>query len=279
MSAAATGLPHDALTGIRVVNFALHLPGPLTAQHLRELGAEVIKVEPPHGDPFAAIAPGWYQAMSAGHDIRRIDLKSDSGRADVEKLLEEADVVITSFRPAALTRMGLDRLSTRYPRLIHIDIVGDTDHPDAPGHDLTYQAAAGTLTAPTMPAVLLGDVLGAHRATELALAGLLRRVGSGDGGHFQVGLKQAAVAAAAGRDHGLTAPEGILGGAHWTYGIYECADGYIAVAALEPHFESALTEITGATTSAQLGEFLKLHPTAYLAELAAKHQLPLAPVR
>ena len=98
---------HTSLAGITVVNFAINVPGPLAAQHLGQLGARVIKVEPPTGDPLGSFGRSWYEAMSAGHEIIQADLKSDEGRAQLSSLIDEADVVITSVRPSALQRMGL----------------------------------------------------------------------------------------------------------------------------------------------------------------------------
>nr|WP_240394115.1 CoA transferase [Corynebacterium lactis] len=284
----------DSLRGIRVVNFALNLPGPLAAQQLGQLGAEVVKVEPPAGDPFALYASGWYEAMSAGHSVQKLDLKSAAGRAAAEALLEDADIAITSFRPSALERMGLGHLDQRFEGLIHIDIVGDVDSPETPGHDLTYQAEAGTLTPPAMPPVLLGDILGAEHAVTAALAALVReRVGgvgkrtertlrakqAKRGTHVRIGLKQAGQTGALPREHGLTSLDGLLGGGQWTYGIYAAADGYVAVAALEPHFAEGLMRATGSRDANALAAFLGTRSTDQIMELARRENLPIAPVR
>jgi len=90
---------HTSLAGITVVNFAINVPGPLAAQHLGQLGARVIKVEPPTGDPLGSFGRPWYEAMSAGHEIIQANLKSDEGRAQLSSLIDEADVVITSVPP------------------------------------------------------------------------------------------------------------------------------------------------------------------------------------
>lgn len=88
-----------ALIGVSVVNFALNLPGPLAAQRLSQLGAEVTKVEPPSGDAFAHYARDWYATMCSGHEVVQLDLKSQQGKDAAEELLTGADVAITSFRP------------------------------------------------------------------------------------------------------------------------------------------------------------------------------------
>ena len=222
--------------------------------------------------------------MSAGHEIIQADLKSNEGRAQLSSLIDEADVVITSVRPSALERMGLAGLHERPNGPIHIDIVGDTEAPETPGHDLTYQAEAGTLTPPAMPPVLLGDILGAHFAVTAALAGLIKRAGAGadvvkqPGLHCRIGLKQAGEAGAAPLKYGMTAPGGLLGGGLWTYGLYPSADGYVAVAALEPHFAATLTEATRASNREELADFLRERTNAEIMQLASEKSLPLAAV-
>lgn len=275
----------NSLSGITVLNFAINVPGPLAAQYLGQLGARVIKVEPPAGDPLGQFGRPWYEAMSAGHQIVQVDAKSEQGREQLGDLLSQADVVITSVRPSALERMGLTGLHKLPNSPIHIDIVGDTESPETPGHDLTYQAEAGTLTPPAMSPVLLGDILGAHFAVTTTLAALVKRAGVGvdkhgetHGVHCRIGLKQAGETGAAPLKYGMTAPGGLLGGGLWTYGLYPSADGYVAVAALEPHFAAALTEATGATNREELESFLRTRTTAEIMELASAQSLPLAAV-
>ena len=93
------------LDGIRIITIALNLPGPAAARRLVGLGATVTKVEPPTGDPMAAYQPEWYATMSAGQDVRRIDLKTGLGREALEALLSAADVLLTSSRISALRRL------------------------------------------------------------------------------------------------------------------------------------------------------------------------------
>lgn len=292
LSAQFSGL-NTCLRGVRVLNFAVNVPGPIAAQRLGLLGAEVTKVEPPIGDPLAQYAKPWYDSLTAGQEIIQLDLKAADAAERVDALLREADVVFTSFRPSALERMGLANLPERYPNLIQIDIVGDLEAPEVPGHDLTYQAGAGTLTPPQMPSVLLGDFLGAEHATTAALAMLVGRGAAGTNGgsnsdangaaaaqrHCQIGLKQAGLTAAAALQVGITAPTGLLGGVLWTYGIYESQDGHVAVAALEPHFAKQLVQATGASDGASLNEFLKARTTAEIVQWAEDNALPIAAVQ
>src|SRR5688500_10111700 len=101
------------LSGIRVVTTAVNIPGPVAAAMLRDMGAAIVKIEPPFGDPLAAAAPAWYTQLCAGVDVRVVDLKSREGRHHVDQLLEEADVLITATRPSSLERLGLSWTSLR----------------------------------------------------------------------------------------------------------------------------------------------------------------------
>lgn len=243
----------SALTGVRVVSIATNIPGPLAAARLRELGATVTKVEPPTGDYVALAAPGYYEELAAGQDVLTVDLKTTEGQAELDLLLREADVFITSHRTSALRRLGLDwdSVRTRYPRLCHVAIVG---HPapddDVPGHDLTYQAVNGTLPiapgptpTPLLPTVLIADLAGAERSATAALALLVARGRTGEAGFAEVALSDAVHTMSGPLRHGLTAPGGPLAGAHPGYQIYETTTGFVACAALEPHFLTRLTEL------------------------------------
>ena len=277
----------QTLSGVTVVNLAVNVPGPYAAARLREMGAEVIKVEPPNGDSLNLIAPDWYSDLAQGMTVETVDLKSAEGLARINELLAKADVFITSHRRATLKKLGLYDAHLDHPRLCHIEIVGDTENPDVPGHDLTYQAAAGILEPPNNPKILAGDITGSEQAVSAALALLLRRTSTGEGGRTAVGLRQGAEESAGPLLHGLTAPDGILGGAVPGYGLYQAADGWVAVAALEPHFAAGLAAAAGngegdidvTSSRGPLEKFFSDKSVAELAEWAAKHQLPITPVR
>lgn len=95
------------LDGLRVVSLAVNLPGPLAAARLRELGAEVTKVEPPSGDPLERYAAGWYAELAEGQRVLRLDLRDGAGRAELDALLQRSDLLLTSMRPSAAARLGL----------------------------------------------------------------------------------------------------------------------------------------------------------------------------
>lgn len=267
------------LTGTRVVTIAVNLPGPMTAARLTAFGASVVKVEPPTGDPMAHYALAWYEEMARGQTVEVADLKSPDGLARLGALLADADILVTSHRGSALTRLGLDwaTLHAAYPRLIHVAIVGhggpDTD---VPGHDLTYQAAAGILTPPAMPRALVADLAGAERAVQEALAGLLLRTHTGAGSYREVALADMAGAFGAPARHGLTTAGALLGGALPTYRMYASADGWVALAALEPHFADRLAAVIGATPTPEgLTAMFAAEPGAHWHTWAQRHDIPL----
>ena len=236
------------LTGIRVVTTAVNVPGPVAAAILRDMGAAIVKIEPPFGDPLAAGAPAWYTELCAGVDVRVLDLKSPDGSNHLARVLDEADLLLTATRPSSLERLGLSwtSLQDRFPRLCHVAIVGyPAPRQDEAGHDLTYQADVGLVGPPAMPRTLVADLAGGQRAAIAALELLLARAQGGKGAQREVALSDAASLFAAPLRHGLTRAEGWLGGGAAPYSLYPARDGWVAVAALEPHFSAALSRELG----------------------------------
>ncbi len=255
----ATTTRFRPLRGVRIVSLALNLPGPAALMRLRDLGARCLKVEPPgpgttptgrpiSGDPMGQYDIGAYTVMHEDIRVLQIDLKNERGQAQLARELLRADLLLTSFRPSALARFGLDWKSLRrsFPQLSLVEIVGAPGaRAEEPGHDLTYLAEAGLVTGTTLPPTLLADMAGALMASEAALACVLQARASGKGVHRQVALSQAAEWLALPRSWGLTLPTGAVGGAHAGYRVYPCKDGRVAVAALEPHFARALFQVAG----------------------------------
>ena len=123
----------DLLGGVKVLDLSQWLPGPFATQILSDLGADVVKIEPPLGDPMRGLGPKdgdglsrFYQTINAGKRVLRLDLKSDQGRAALEDLVGKADVLLESFRPGALEKLGLghERLKSINPRLVHTALSG-----------------------------------------------------------------------------------------------------------------------------------------------------------
>ena len=271
------------LRGIRVVSLAVNLPGPLTAARYTALGAAVTKVVPPTGDPLAWVSPAWHDALQAGQEVVSLDLKSSGGQTKLGELLAGADALLTSTRPAALARLGLDwaTLSARYPRLCHVAIVG-YPAPDEgrAGHDLTYQASAGLLEPPRFPRIPLADYAGSERAVTALFALLWARARTGRGERSVVSLAEALAPYADALRYGLLAPGTLLGGGSSLYGLYRAAGGWVAVAALEPHFADKLARALGLAdlTAESLAQAFLARPAWEWEAWAAEQDIPLAAV-
>ena len=272
------------LQGIKVVSLALNAPGPVAAARLRQMGAEVTKIEPPGGDATKNFAPAWYESLCQGQTVLRIDLKEAEGRKKLDWLLEKADLLLASFRPSALHRLGLDweGLHARHPRLCFVGIVGYLPpQEERSGHDLTYQVDFSLLRPPQMPPTLFVDMAGAERAVSMSLAVLNQAARKGEAGCAWVSLYECARDLAAPVAAGLTAPGGLLGGGYPLYGFYQTNDGWVAIAALEPHFAAKLlTELN--LKQAERAELEKIFLTRSAAEWeswAEERDVPLMAVR
>lgn len=241
----------NLLDGVRVVNLSVNLPGPAAARRLAELGAVLIKVEPPAGDPMVQYHADWHRDLATGSTIVTLDLKTAEGGAQLMALLADADLLITSSRPAALERLGLDwaTLHEKLPRLCQVAVVGyPSPRENEAGHDLTYQASLGLLNPPHMPRTLLADMAGAEKTVSAALALLFARERGRGGGYAEVALSDAAAAMAEPLRFGTTTPGAIFGGGIPEYNVYRTMDGWVAVAALEPHFKARLEEALAVKT-------------------------------
>jgi crotonobetainyl-CoA:carnitine CoA-transferase CaiB-like acyl-CoA transferase len=258
-------LPIDAsstapLAGLRVLDLSELLPGPFMTQSLVELGADVIKVErPPHGDPIRRAAPALFTAVNRGKRALRVDLKTETGLAAVLALADGADVMVESFRPGVVARLGLDwpGLQQRNPRLVLASLSGyGATGPRAqwPGHDLNYLAAAGVVGmamkgeagSPSF-GVPVADLAGATYALAAVQTALLHRVRSGRGQHLDISLTDCVAHWMNPRLAALYDAGGDAARARRAvqqrpaYGTFRCLEGRaITVAALEDHFWRAL---------------------------------------
>lgn len=248
------------LEGIQVVDLTQLLPGVLTTQILGDLGAEIIKVEPPGtGDKTRWIPPligsqgAIFCLLNRNKRSLTLDLKSAGGKQVFEQLVRRADLLVEGFRPGVLGRLGLglDRLREENRRLITCSITGyggTGPWKDRAGHDLNYQALAGLVSqgageagGPGVPGSQVADIGGGTwPAVAGILAALLQRERSGRGQAVDVSMADGAalfsvigyamaVAGAPGDGPG----RGPLTGALPTYGLYRCADDrYISIAFL-----------------------------------------------
>lgn len=260
----------------------MNLPGPVAAARLATLGASITKVEPPTGDPLRLVAADYYQALASGQDVIMLDLRAEDARTRLWDLLGHTDLLLTSTRPSALARLGLDwaSLHQRLPQLCQVAIVGKRGAgAEQSGHDLTYQASAGTLLPPAMPTVLVADLAGAERAVADALATLVLRGVTGSGGYRETALSEVAEALAQPVSYGLTSTGGVLGGGLPAYGIYPAASGHVALAALEAHFWTRLTELLGVRGGrAELERTFATRTAQEWQDWALEHDVPLVAV-
>jgi len=274
----------NVLQGYSILALATYIPGPVAAARLCRLGASVTKIEPLRGDPLEHAAPAWYGQLTAGMDVRRADLRQMAASGEIEALLAGADVLLTAMRARSLAALGIEqtRLRARFPALSHVALVGDAPPlDDRPGHELTYQARAGTIAPPAMPRALVADMAAAERVVSTVIGALLQRERRDEPTYATVGITESAAEFALAYEHGLTRPSGELGGALPEYRIYRAADGWVALAALEPHFAQRTRDVLGlASLDAAALESAFLERTAQAWEaFAEQHDLPLAAVR
>jgi len=288
---------HAPLHGIRILSLALNLPGPAALMRCRRMGATCTKLEPPAGDPMGHYNPAAYAQLHEDVKILQGDLKTQAGQDLVHRELAHADVLLTSFRPSALDKLGLGwpLLRSRYPELSQVAIVGAPGaRAEEPGHDLTYLAENGLVPGLELPATLYADMGGSLMASEAVLQAALRKheryAGGGDphpqGLYLEVALSDAAGYLALPRQWGLTQANGSVGGAHAGYRVYPCKDGRVAVAALEPHFAAALCAAAGVAASdvktmfapgthQAVAAFFAARTRTQLDQLAVEKDLPL----
>jgi len=260
---------HDqCLDGVRVLDLSQYLPGPYAAQILGDLGAEVVKVEPPAGDPMRRLGPldsdgvsAFYKLVNAGKTVVRLDLKGEQGRADFEALAGCADALIESLRPGAMDRLGLghEALARLNPGLVHCALSGygqSGPYAQRAGHDINYMALGGGLAtsgprkAPAMVHPPTADFAGGTQAALATLAALLRRARSGEGAFLDVSLAESVLAwqgltltGALRPGHAPDRGQSLLTGGAACYGIYRTADGrFVTLGALEAKFWAGFCE-------------------------------------
>jgi len=270
-----------ALAGLRILDLTRLLPGPFCTQLLADLGADVIKIEEPStGDPARAARPLYGDTGALFMLVNRnkrsvgLNLKTARGRDLLLRLVDSADVLVDSFRPGVLDRLGLgyDVLSARNPRLVHATLSGFGQvgpYRDRPAHDLNYIALAGLLGynvdadgAPVVPAAQVADLGGGTMGAVAILAAIVARQATGRGQFVDVSLYGSAVAwlptllaglVASGRPFAPGDPP--LAGGIAQYGVFRTADGrYATLGALEGKFFLAFLERVGRLDLAALAE-------------------------
>ena len=227
------------LAGRLVVDLTRYLPGPFASRELLRLGARVVRLEPPGGDPMREIAPGWDAALNAGKESVVCDLRTEPELGHA--LCSRADVVLDGFRPGVTERLGVGYAQLP-DTVVYCAITGfgsNGRHAQRAGHDLNYLGWAGTLadTAPAVPPVQIADLgAGALAAVAEILAALLERERTGRGRRIEISMTHGAHRFAAHRLGGEPIPRLLTGGLA-CYAIYETLDGrHLTVTAVEPKF-------------------------------------------
>jgi alpha-methylacyl-CoA racemase len=251
----------DCLAGMKVLDLSQWLPGPHATQMLADLGARVLKVEPPAGDPARALGlrgPDglslFYRSVNAGKRVLRLDLKQAGDREKLLRLVEKADVLLESYRPGVLARLGLapETLRALNPRLVHTALSGwGQTGPYAlrAGHDINYLAVGGGLLRsgpaerPAFGYPPVADMASALQAVLATLAALLRRAATGQGGFVDVSLMETVLGwqgmTLTQARHGADEPRGggLLNGGTASYNLYRAADdGWVSLGAVEAKF-------------------------------------------
>jgi alpha-methylacyl-CoA racemase len=255
------------LSGLRVLDLTRNLPGPFATRLLADLGATIVKVEPPEGDPARPLA-ALFEALNHGKECRSIDFRSSADLDRLRAWVQEADVLLDSFRPGVLQGLGLDAatLHALTPRLVMVSITGYGQHgpwAQKAGHDLNFMALSGVLDqmrAPTgelaLSNVQWGDLAGGSAMACIAvLAAVFEAQKTGQGRHLDVSMVHglhaqlvmpqatgAMLAPLLGRRPG--AGEDLLNGVLPCYNLYATQDGrHLAVGALEFKFWKAACEV------------------------------------
>ena len=277
-----TSATHQPLAGVRVLDLTRLLPGPAATRHLTDLGAEVIKIEDPGPGDYArdmlrssadraAERPSlFFRSLNRGKTEVRLDLKLAEDREALIELVRHADVLIESFRPGVMARLGVgwDTLRAANPALVMCSISGygqDGPLAQAAGHDINYVGYAGMLDqlastdgtpsgTPIVPNVQIGDLLGgALTAVVGILAALVDARATGRGRYIDVSMTDSVFAhnlmaffAVGTRGKASAAGTDLLNGGVPCYGVYRTADDrFMAVGALELKFWQAMCEVLG----------------------------------
>lgn len=260
----------QSLQGVRILSLALNLPGPAALMRCRQMGAACMKLEPPGGDPMNQYNPAAYRHLHEHIEMLAVDLKTEAGQQLLHRELAQADVLITSFRPSALVKLGLTwpTLHQQHPQLSQIAIVGaHGERAEEAGHDLTYLAESDLVIGLELPATLYADMGGSLMASEAVLQAMMHQRSHGESIYLEIALSGAAGYLALPRAWGLTQPGAAVGGGHGGYRIYRCQDGRVALAALEPHFALRLCAAAGIEAGEDVMQTM-LKPAAHAAVAA-----------
>ncbi len=290
-------MPSPPLSGVRVLDLCRLLPGPYATWLLGAMGADIVKIEDTGVGDYARNMPpmigdvsAMFHVLNRGKRSLSINLKCDEGRSLLLRMVQDCDVVIEQFRPGVMERLGLSYEALRAVKedVILCSLTGYGQSgplADQAGHDLNYQALAGTLWMegvaggpPTVPGLPSGDLYGAMAAVSSVVAALFRRERGGGGEWIDLSISDvvasvgAPLLAAATQEgeHVLGRGEAALNGGLAQYSTYRTCDGrYLAIGALEPKFMMRFAELAGHPEWLQVIPLPGAHQDPLRAEIAA----------
>ena len=304
------------LVGIRILDLTRLLPGPVATLHLADLGAEVIKIEDPQvGDYARTLGTGqgedsaYFRMINRNKQGLRLDLKKPAGVEVFMRLAREADVIIESFRPGVMDKLGVGyaAIAAVNPKIAYCSISGygqDGPYKDLAGHDINYLGYAGVLDQigsaggnPAIPNFQIADLLGGALTAAMGiLAAVIEAQRTGQGRYIDVSMTDSVLAHTYFsmlrlNDAGQSAPRGtdLLSGGLPCYATYRCADGkHMAVGALEGKFWKTACEVLGrpewlkrqwdASLRGELAELFATRPRDEWASLFAAVDCCITPI-
>lgn len=248
------------LTGVKVIDFTNYLPGPFATLRLAEMGAEIIKIEPPEGDPSRradrqnGTSGLVFLANNRTKKSVSLNLKDEDDHKVAVKLISKADIVIESFRPGVMEKLGLNYSAVKKvkPEIVYCSISGYGQYgalSKLGSHDINYLALSGVLAQfkdnqgkPAHPSITLADYLGGFAANERILAGLVCKLLTGKGSYHSISITDQMVSLLG--NHIMVEKEtgdgngiSLLNGSIISYALYETKDQrYMSLGALEPKF-------------------------------------------
>ena len=254
-------MPKGLLRGLTVVDMTLNVPGPFCSTILADLGACVIKVEPPSGDPLRQ-SPGMWSGLNRGKRSILLDLKTLEGREVLCRLARDSDVVLEGWRPGVAARLGADyeTLTAGNPGLVYCSISGFGQNGpwrDRPAHDVNFAALAGHLSAqmqiserPWLPPILISDLASGLYAAVAVLAAVVGRHATGTGQYIDLSMADSTLALLA-PEIGRLGTDEAAGRPNVTfiphYGLFQCSDGsWFSLGIVdEDHFWQRFCEASG----------------------------------
>lgn len=254
---------HDALKGLRVVDFSIVMSGPMCTRMLADSGADVIKIEAPSGDVVRQRPPQiggcstYFASLNCGKRSIVLDLQTEEGKSLARQLAMEADVVVENFRPGVMKRLGLDyaTLSVDNPRLVYCSISGFGQEGPlagapayapvihaASGYEQAYTLYQGQGSKPANNGIFIADVLGAAYAAYAIQLALYDRERTGQGQYIDVALLDSVLGMLV---YEIQAAQFPPTRPRQVYEPVRAKDGYVMVAAVTPKNQEVLFDVIG----------------------------------